>query len=82
MSLPASGPEHARQVRAGKTTSADRGIDAAGLVMVVSDAGPLIALGRLEVGPVAPLVEALRANGQRLSHAAVAHALAALGKTA
>jgi len=34
------------------------------------------------VGPLAPLVAALRASGQRLSHAAVAHALAALGEAA
>ncbi len=32
------------------------------------------------IGPIAPLVAALRASGQRLSHAAVAHALAMLGE--
>lgn len=31
------------------------------------------------VGPLAPLVATLRASGQRLSHAAVAHALVTLG---
>ena len=189
MSLPASGPEHARQVPAGKAPSAAVGIDAVGPVVVVSDAGPLIALGRLDllqvlgalfsevqvpevvvaecmarpgnpdaqrirqaldsglllactappgllagleagesaainraldlgaallmderagrqralalglavtgtlgvlvrarrrslVGPLAPLVAALRVSGQRFSHAAVAHALAALGEAA
>ncbi len=34
------------------------------------------------VGPLAPLVAALRASGQRLSHAAVTHALAMLGEDA
>ena len=187
--MPASALERARQVPAGKTPSADRDIDAVGSVVVVSDAGPLIALGRLDllpvlgalfrevqvpeavvaecmarpgnpdaqrirhaldsglllsctappgllagleagesaainhalslgaavlmderagrqralllglavtgtlgvlvrarrrglVGPLAPLVAALRASGQRFSHAAVAHALAALGEAA
>ena len=89
--MPASGREPAT------------GINAAGPVVVVSDAGPLIALGRLDllsvlgalfsemlvrarrrglVGPLAPMVAALRASGQRLSHAAVAHALAAVGEAA
>ena len=132
MSLPALGPESARQVPVGKAPSADSGIDAAGPVVVVSVAGPLIALGWFDLlpvlgtlfrevqipeavvaecmarpgnpdaqrirhaldsglllactappeGPVAPLVEVLHASGRRLSHAAVAHALAALGETA
>jgi len=189
MSLPASGPEPTRQMPASKAPSAPQGFGTAGPVVVVSNAGPLIALGRLDllhvlgalfsevqvpevvvaecmarpgnpdaqrirhaldsglllacaappgllagleagesaainhalslgaavlmderagrqralllglavtgslgvlvrarrrglVGPLAPLVAALRASGQRLSHAAVAHALAALGETA
>ena len=46
------------------------------------DGGLLLACTAPLGAPVAPLVEALRASGQRLSHAAVAHALAALGETA
>lgn len=34
------------------------------------------------IGPLAPLVSTLRTSGQRLSHAAVAHALAMLGEDA
>ena len=52
MSLPASGPEPASQVPAGKAPSADRGIDAAGPAVVVSDADPLLVLGRLDLLPV------------------------------
>ena len=82
--------------------------------IVVSDAGPLISLGRLDLlsllpalfskvqvpqqvlaeclvrlamakrsgrlTGIAPLIERLRAGGQRLSHAAVAAALAAAGE--
>jgi predicted nucleic acid-binding protein len=87
------------------------------LSVVVSDAGPLIALGRLDllallpalfaqvqvpqavlreclalvlvqakraghVAAIGPLIESLRAGGQRLSRTAVAEALAAAGEAA
>jgi uncharacterized protein len=61
--------------RAGRAHAEQRGLAVTGTLGVL-----IRARRRGLIGPLAPLVASLRASGQRLSHAAVAQALASLGE--